>query len=63
MVFPNGSDVTKPPAMQEMQVQSLDQDDPLKVEMAPHSSILAGKSHHQQQPLANITSFVFSQEA
>ena len=29
------------PAMQETQVQSLDQEDPLKKEMATHSSILA----------------------
>ena len=29
------------PAMQETQVQSLDQEDPLEKGMAPHSSILA----------------------
>ena len=29
------------PAMQETQVQSLGQEDPLEKEMAPHSSILA----------------------
>ena len=29
------------PAMQEMQVQSLDPEDPLDAEMATHSSILA----------------------
>ena len=29
------------PAMQETQVQSLDQEDPLKKEIATHSSILA----------------------
>ena len=28
--------------MQKMQVQSLDEEDPLEEEMAPHSSILAG---------------------
>ena len=33
--------VKDPPAMQEMQVRSLGQEDPLEKEMAPHSSILA----------------------
>ena len=33
---------------QEMWVQSLGQDDPLKKEMATHSSILAGKFHEQR---------------
>ena len=32
--------VENPPAMQEMQVQSLSQEDPLEKEMATHSSIL-----------------------
>ena len=36
-----GSAVLNPPAMQEMRVQSLDQEDPLGKEMATHSSILA----------------------
>ena len=39
------------PAMQEtqaMQVQSLGGEDPLKEEMATHSSILAWKSHGQR---------------
>ena len=31
-----------------MQVQSLGQEDPLKKEMATHSSILAGESHGQR---------------
>ena len=31
------------PAMQETQVQSLGQEDPLEEEMATHSTILAGK--------------------
>ena len=39
--FPGGSVVKKLPAMQEMRVQSPDQEDPLKKEMATHSSILA----------------------
>ena len=33
--------VENPPAMQEMQVQSLHQEDPLEEKMASHSSILA----------------------
>ena len=39
--FPGGSVVKNLPAMQEMQVQSLSQEDPLEKEMATHSSILA----------------------
>ena len=38
------------PAMQEMQVQSLGQDDPLEKEMATHSSILAWKSPQTEEP-------------
>ena len=34
----------RPPAMQEVQVQSLDQEDPLQKGMAIHSSILAWKN-------------------
>ena len=44
--FPGGSVVKNPPAMQETQkmwVQSLCQEDPLKEEVATHSSILAWK--------------------
>ena len=33
--------VKNPPAMQEVQVRSLDKEDPLEKEMATHSSILA----------------------
>ena len=33
--------VKNPPAMQEMQVRSLDKEDPLEKEMATNSSILA----------------------
>ena len=39
--FPGGSDGKILPTMQETQVQSLGQEDPLKKEMATHSSILA----------------------
>ena len=46
MGFPGGSEVRNPPAvqkMQEMQVQSLSQEDPLEKGMATQSRILAGK--------------------
>ena len=39
--FPNGSVVNNPPAMQETWVWSPGREDPLKEEMAIHSSILA----------------------
>jgi len=42
--FPGGSAVKNPPAMQETQVQSLSQEDPLEEGMATHSSILAWKN-------------------
>ena len=41
MVFPGGSAVKNPPAMQETWVWSLGQEDPLEQGMATHSSILA----------------------
>ena len=44
--FPGGTVIKNPPARQETQemwVQSLDQEDPLKEEMATHLSILAWK--------------------
>ena len=41
MGFPGGSVIKNPPAMQEKPVQSLGQEDPLKKEMATHSSVLA----------------------
>ena len=37
--FPSGSVVKNSPAMQEMWVQSLGQEDPLEKELATHSSI------------------------
>jgi len=43
MDFPGGSEVKNPPLMQEMQVRSLGQEDPLEKEKATHSSILARK--------------------
>ena len=39
--FPGGSLMKNPPAMPEMCVRSLGQEDPLEQEMATHSSILA----------------------
>ena len=39
--FPGGSVVKNQPAIQEIQVQSLGQEDPLENKMAIHSSILA----------------------
>ena len=39
--FPGGSAVKNPPAMEETQVQSLGQEDPLEKETATHFSILA----------------------
>ena len=38
------------PAMQEMRVQSLGQEDPLKQEMATHSTILAWKTPWMVEP-------------
>ena len=45
--------VKNPPALQEMpeiQVRSLGQEDPLKVEMATHSSILAWRIPWAEEP-------------
>ena len=42
--------VENPPAMQEMQVQSLCLEDPLKEKMASHSSILAWKIPWKEEP-------------
>ena len=39
---------------QEMQVRSLGQEDPLKEEMATHSSIHAGESHGQRSRQATV---------
>ena len=48
--FPGGSVVKNPPAMQEMQVPSLDQEDPLKKGMATHSSSLAWRIPWTEEP-------------
>ena len=48
--FPGGSLVKNPPVMQETQVQSLGQEDPLEKEMATHSSILAWRIQWTEEP-------------
>ena len=46
--LPSGSAVKNLPAMQEMWIQSLGREDPLKEDMATLSSILPGESHGQR---------------
>ena len=48
--FPGDSVVKNPPAMQEMQVRYLGQEDPLEEEMATHSSILALEIPWTEEP-------------
>ena len=48
--FPNGSVVKKLPAMQETQLQSLGQENPLKEEMATYSNILPWKIPWTEEP-------------
>ena len=48
--FPGGSLAKNPPAKQGMQVQSLDQEDPLEKEMSTHSSILAWRIPWTKKP-------------
>ena len=50
MGFPGGSVVKNLPAMQETEVQSLGQEDPLEKEMATHSSVLAWKIPWTEEP-------------
>ena len=50
MGFPGGSVVKNLPAVQEMQVQSLGQEDPLEKEMATHCSILAWRIPRTEEP-------------
>ena len=45
--------VKNPPAMQETQVQSLGQEDPLEEEMATHSSILAWRTTWSEKPIVH----------
>jgi len=48
--FPGGSVLENPSAKQEMEVQSLGQEDPLEKEMATHSSILAWEIPWTEEP-------------
>ena len=48
--LPGGSVVKNPLPMQEMRIQSLDGEDPLKKEMATHSSFLAWKIPWTEEP-------------
>ena len=48
--FPGGSVIKNPPAMQESQVRSLGQEDPLEKEMATHSSIIAWRTPRTEEP-------------
>ena len=48
--FPAGSVVKTLPAMQETQVRSLGQEDPLEKGMATHSSILAWRTPWTEEP-------------
>ena len=50
MGFPRGSVVKNPPAMQEVWVRSLAEEDPLEKEMATHSSTLAWKIPWMEEP-------------
>ena len=50
MGFPGGSRVKNLPAIQEMWVQSLGQEDPLEKGMAAHSSILAWEIPWTEEP-------------
>ena len=48
--FTSGTVVKNPPAMREMRVRSLCQEDPLVKEMATHSSILAWRIPWTEEP-------------
>ena len=50
MVFPGGTAVKNPPAMQETEIQSLDWEDSLEKEMATNSSILAWRIPQTEEP-------------
>ena len=50
MDLPGGSVVKNLPAMQEIQVQSLSQEDPLEKGMATHSGILAWRIPWTEEP-------------
>ena len=48
--FSDGSAVKNPPSVQEMQVQSMGQEDSQEQEMSTHSSILAWKIPWTEEP-------------
>ena len=48
--FPGSTVMTNPPAMQDLWVQSLLQEDPVEEEMATHSSILACEIPWTEEP-------------
>ena len=50
MGFPGDLVVKNPPAMQEIWVRSLGQEDPLEKEMATHSSLLAWEIPWTEEP-------------
>ena len=50
LVFPSGSVVKNPPAMQETLVWSLGQEDPLEESIATHSSTLAWEIPWTEEP-------------
>ena len=50
MGYPGGPVVEHPPAMQEMRVQSLGQEDPLEKKMATHPRTLAWKIPWIEEP-------------
>ena len=53
--FPMAQRVKRLSAMQETQVQSLGQEDPLEKEMATHSSAISCKIPWTEEPLHGIT--------
>ena len=54
MGFPGASVVKNPPALEEMQDQSLNREDPLEEEMIARSSILAWKIPSRLQSLGSL---------
>ena len=48
--FPGDLAVKNPPAMQEMQVRALGQEDPLEKETATHSNVLAWRIPWREEP-------------
>ena len=48
--FPGGFVVKNPPALQEMWVWPLSQEDPLEKEMATHSNVLAWEIPRTEEP-------------